>query len=278
MRAEQTVMPGLGLSLEEKTWKAVETIKEYERFALELSPDGYHLAFSGGKDSVVIKALADMAGVKYKAVYAVTTIDPPELIQFIRKHHADVEWKRHRKEALLTRVALCHGLPNRRFRWCCEEYKEDGGDGLWKILGIRAAESPNRKERWSVVSHWHSRKGGMALNPILYWTDEDVWQFIRTNETPYCKLYDEGFKRIGCIGCPMAAGQRRAQFARWPKYEAAWRKAAVTYWADRHETKDSAKPNFCARFDDGNAFFEWWLDDNGGSKGAKEDACQMGMF
>lgn len=56
-------------------------------------PEGYYLAFSGGKDSVVIKALADMAGVKYDAHYNVTSVDPPELIQFVREHHTDVKWE-----------------------------------------------------------------------------------------------------------------------------------------------------------------------------------------
>lgn len=52
--------------------------------------DGYYLAFSGGKDSVVIKALADMAGVKYDAHYNVTSVDPPELVRFIKQNHPDV--------------------------------------------------------------------------------------------------------------------------------------------------------------------------------------------
>lgn len=55
--------------------------------------EGYYLAFSGGKDSVVIKVLADMAKVKYDAHYNVTSVDPPELIQFIREHYPDVKWE-----------------------------------------------------------------------------------------------------------------------------------------------------------------------------------------
>ena len=64
------------------------------------------------------------------------------------------------------------------------------------------------------------------MAPILYWTDEDIWAFIHGESIPYCKLYDEGFKRLGCIGCPMAgANGRRREFDRWPKYEQAWRRA-----------------------------------------------------
>ena len=57
---------------------AIERLKAFE------PPEGYWLAFSGGKDSVVVKALADMAGVKYEAHYQNTSVDPPELVQFIK--------------------------------------------------------------------------------------------------------------------------------------------------------------------------------------------------
>lgn len=57
------------------------------------------------------------------------------------------------------------------------------------------------------------------INPIIDWTTEDVWEFIKEYEVPYCSLYDEGFKRLGCIGCPMGSkAQRLKEFERWPKY------------------------------------------------------------
>ena len=58
------------------------------------------------------------------------------------------------------------------------------------------------------------------VNPIIDWTDDDVWAFIKAENIPYCGLYDEGFKRLGCIGCPMAKQHgREIEFARWPKYK-----------------------------------------------------------
>ena len=57
------------------------------------------------------------------------------------------------------------------------------------------------------------------INPIIDWTTEDVWEFLKEYEVPYCSLYDEGFKRLGCIGCPMGSkAQRLKEFERWPKY------------------------------------------------------------
>lgn len=59
-----------------------------------------------------------------------------------------------------------------------------------------------------------------TINPIVDWTDGEVWEFIKEYNVPYCCLYDEGFKRLGCIGCPMGSKeQRMREFERWPKYK-----------------------------------------------------------
>ena len=118
---------------------AIARLREFE------PSEGYYLAFSGGKDSVVLKALADAAGVKYDAHYSVTTIDPPELVRFIRKHHPEVHWERPSKPFLVRLPEK--GFPLRQRRWCCEEYKEQGGTGRVVLTGIRAAESARRGKR-----------------------------------------------------------------------------------------------------------------------------------
>lgn len=59
-----------------------------------------------------------------------------------------------------------------------------------------------------------------TVNPIIDWTDGEVWEFIKDYNIPYCTLYDEGFKRLGCIGCPMGSKEQRLrEFERWPKYK-----------------------------------------------------------
>lgn len=71
-----------------------------------------------------------------------------------------------------------------------------------------------------IVEHCY-RKHATVVNPIIEWTDADVWEFIRTENIPYCELYNEGYSRLGCIGCPMAARHgREREFLRWPKYKA----------------------------------------------------------
>ena len=72
--------------LENKVQKSVERLK-----AFAPNDEPYYLAFSGGKDSVVTRALLDMSGVPYEAVYRVTSIDPPELVRFIKRIHPDVK-------------------------------------------------------------------------------------------------------------------------------------------------------------------------------------------
>lgn len=250
--------------LQAKIDKSIERLKAFE------PPEGYYLAFSGGKDSVVCKALCDMAGVKYDAVYRVTSVDPPELVRFIKDQHPDVrrEVPRDKDGKPITMWSLIPKkkmLPTRLVRYCCQQLKESGGDGRITITGVRWAESTNRKHNQGMVTvmaagknidsyfagqddFLKTKRGGYILvndnddsrrlvescykrrkttvNPIIDWSDRDVWDFIKENNIPYCSLYDEGFSRIGCIGCPMASIKgREAEFKRWPKYKDAYFRA-----------------------------------------------------
>lgn len=61
------------------------------------------------------------------------------------------------------------------------------------------------------------------LNPIIDWTTDEVWEFLHKYNVPYCCLYDQGFKRLGCIGCPMGTSKNREEwFRRWPTYKQAY--------------------------------------------------------
>lgn len=140
----------MNLNGQDKVETAVQRIKMFE------PPDGYYLAFSGGKDSVVIKALADMAGVKYDAHYNVTSVDPPELIYFIRKHHPDVVWD-YPTYSDGSRATMWNLIPKKKMpptrivRYCCEVLKERGGRGRFVITGVRWAESARQKINGQVL-------------------------------------------------------------------------------------------------------------------------------
>ena len=274
---DQLYFMGMGVSLPEKIEIAIATLKHYEAEALKFDPNGYWLCDSYGKDSCVILHLAKRAGVKFVAHHNLTTIDPPELIYFGRKHHADTIVHRPVKSLFRMMVDDMHMPPSRVARWCCKEYKESSHGNAVAVFGIRAEESANRAKRWKIWTPY--RGGSWVLNPILYWSADNVWQYIRENNIPYCSLYDEGFDRLGCIGCPMGRKkQRLQQFARWPRYEALWKKAFREIWESYHgkltvrgEARGMDKHNFNSWED----YFNWWVSDE---PGKKDDECQVGLF
>jgi len=245
--------------------KVAIAIKRLQMFE---PPEGYYLAFSGGKDSIVIKKLADMAGVKYDAHYSVTTIDPPELIYFMREHHKDVIWDKPKMPFL--KMMVKRGFPQRQRRWCCKEYKEGGGSGRLVVTGVRWAESAKRANRKMLEACYNdvTRK---FLHPIIDWADTDVWEFIRKQNLPYCRLYDENWQRIGCLFCPNATNKEKQLHAiRYPKFAKCFERAFQLLWEDR-KAKGLKSVD---RWESGKAMFDWWLV----SRVKKEDKSQVRIF
>lgn len=137
----------------DKVEKAIMRLQAYE------PEEGYFLCFSGGKDSCVIKALADMAGVKYDAHYSVASVDPPELVRFIKDEHPDVifDYPRDANGKVVTMWNLIPRKsmpPTRIVRYCCAYLKEQNGHGKGrlKVTGVRWAESVRRKKSHGEVT------------------------------------------------------------------------------------------------------------------------------
>jgi phosphoadenosine phosphosulfate reductase len=254
----------VAVPLAEKIESAIMLIRSLEGQALQLSDDGFYVCDSFGKDSTVMRRLYQMSGVKYQCHHNNTTIDPPELLQFGKKHHPDAIWHSVGTPLPLYMAQKSNGPPTRLARWCCEIYKEQGGTGVFKAIGVRAEESPRRKGLWKQITN--NRNTGLILCPILYWTERDVWQFIREQELPYCSLYDEGFKRLGCVGCPMGGpeGQKR-DFARWPKHEKLWRRGFKAYWSAwkgvprLRVNKQGNLDRWIERMDTVDDLWKWWV-------------------
>ena len=117
----------------------------------------YWLAFSGGKDSCVILELAKMAGVNFEAHYNVTSVDPPELVRFVKKRHPEVHFDiphdKNGKPISMWSLLKSRGMPPTRVaRYCCEKLKESSGKGTVTITGVRWAESQNRKKNQALVN------------------------------------------------------------------------------------------------------------------------------
>lgn len=162
-------------NLQQKIDRAIALLQSVQR-----GYDGeIEVAYSGGKDSDVILQLAREAGIRYRAIYRNTTIDPPGTIAHVQSMGVEI---RRPKESFFQIVAK-KGFPNRFSRFCCEVLKE------YKILdkcimGVRKSESSKRNERYNEPTEcrFYGRKTEEnhveAIYPILDWTDDDVLSFI----------------------------------------------------------------------------------------------------
>lgn len=230
--------------------------------------DDYYLAFSGGKDSQSLYRLAQLAGVRFKAYYCQNPLDPPELRNFIKSNYPDVIFEK--APMPFWKAFELHGYPRRNSRWCCEYIKEWAGSGRTVLLGLRSQESRGRRKRCFINYNDKGRtrfdkgKTKNVICPILLWTSNDIWTFLKREQVDYCSLYDEGasgkykgdgyFKRLGCVLCPSAGVHRIYEKERWPMIAEAWRRAGAKFWA-KHENPQS-------RWDNPDDMFNWWLTDN----------------
>ncbi len=229
--------------------------------------EGYYVADSGGKDSCVVRDLMKRSGVKYKCYFHLTTVDPPELLRFLKVHHKDTEITR--PPTSMWRLIVKKRMPPTRIvRYCCEVFKEGHGEGRIVVLGIRRKESHNRSKRKMLEGCNKPGRNKVRFSPILHWSADDVWEYIRRYNVPYCSLYDEGHKRIGCIMCPMSGtkGMRR-DAERWPKYYQNYLRAFDH--VIQNKLRDGRK--YKVNFKNAQELMDWWV----GGKCAKVDQRQL---
>ena len=234
------------LFLADRIAESIEILRMYE------PPDGYYLAFSGGKDSVCLKHLADMSRVRYDAHYNITSADPPELVWFIQKFHPDVIFDRP-ETTMWKLIPSGHGLmpPTRLARYCCEHLKERGGEGRVVLTGVKKSDSTKRRK---ALVYSCRKNGKNVVNPLLNWCDDEIWAYIKEGGLKYCELYDQGFSRLGCIGCPFGGPKKRAaQFVRWPKFRAMYIRAFGRMLDERK------RRNLKTEWQTAEEVMTWWL-------------------
>lgn len=271
---EQSKQVTMRESLKKKIEYSIDLLRKSEKMAIRLDPEnGFYLAFSGGKDSQALYHIAEMAGVKFKAHMNLTSVDPPEVIRFVKKQYPDVELIKP-KMSIYDMALKKHILPTRILRWCCAEFKEMSGAGKVTLIGIRKEESARRSKREEVSTNikgkrteetfdqWseHQEKmvtcvGGkdkILVSPIIHWAERDVWEFLNdVVKVPHCELYDEGYTRIGCILCPMSNRKSKLRdIERFPHAKRRWIQTI-------EKLKNAGYIN--KNFDDAEFAFEWWI-------------------
>lgn len=203
------------MAVEDKVKHAIKLIRSVS------SMRNYTVAFSGGKDSVVLSYLTKEAGLKLPHVYNSTTIDPPRTLPFVLRHQAEIK----RPKYSFLQLVEKKGFPTMFRRFCCAELKEQF-ISPYLMTGVRRDESVKRKLNYCAFEDTFTYPGKLTstrLHPLLYFTDADMKHIITDRQLECHPLYydaDGQFnvkQRLGCIGCPLASDRGVSDFRQYPK-------------------------------------------------------------
>ena len=251
--------------------------------------------YSGGKDSDVMLELFKRSGVNFEVISSHTTVDAPQTVYHIREKFKELEDQGIKaivhyptykgKRTSMWDLIVKKGPPTRIHRWCCAVFKEKSAPGRMITTGVRWEESTRRADRGeyeSVEKTVKERKsatyediiltndndakrkiidrcevkGAVVANPIIDWKNKDIWEFIRSEKIKYNPLYDMGYSRVGCIGCPMAGYAGRCkEFSDFPKYRDNYIKAF-----DRFLKRKEAE-GCVSKYKTAQEMFDWWMED-----------------
>ena len=278
----------------DKEQDAIKRLKAASEMSLHFYKQPLVVTTSGGKDSSVCVALAQRAGIPFEVMHNHTTADAPETVYFVREEFKRLEnlginciltypYYRGQRTSMWSLIPQRLIPPIRKIRYCCSVLKEKGGSGRFITTGVRWAESTKRKNARGIYETLPSDpskkiilnndnddrrrlfetctlKAKRTCNPIIDWTDEDVWGYIEAEKIPVNSLYKCGFSRVGCIGCPMAgtAGRQR-EFARYPKYQEMYIRAFDRMLEERKRRGKTDGP--WSAETTGRDVFHWWMED-----------------
>lgn len=274
---------------------AIERLKLASDMSLRLFQKPLVITYSGGKDSDVLLHLSEASGIPFEVLHSLTTADAPETVRHVYDtfrrleekgvkctvdKHVQPDGTRTTMWNLIPRKLL---PPTRLMRYCCAELKEGGGKDRFIATGVRWAESPARKKNRGTLEVLHSDrkkslilandndedrrlfetcqlKGTRVVNPIVDWQEVDVLDYAAAEKITMNPLYCEGFRRVGCVGCPMASKTRAMEFARYPRIKAAYIRAFDRMLDERRRRGKMGGPIFRIG-DTGVDVFHWWMED-----------------
>jgi len=123
------------------------------------------------------------------------------------------------------------------------EYEQLSLSGMENQKEIMLMNDNSKKRRFIEKCE---TKAKTVCNPIIEWDDRELWKFIEVEKIKINPLYQMGFCRVGCIGCPMASKMRWLEFQTFPRML----KAMKTDGTGR-----------TARWKTGEDVFAWWMED-----------------
>lgn len=275
----------------DKEHTAIERIKLASEMSLRHYGKPLVCTYSGGKDSEVVLELFKRSGIPYEVHNSHTTADAPPTVRHIREVFRDLELKGVKCEIQMPTykgkpitmwklIPAKRTPPTRIMRYCCQVLKEADENNRFIATGVRWAES-KRREQWqsfqapskriqasdTVMSGDNSlhrrmieqcmQKNKMVVNPIIEWTDDEVWQYYWGECKHHNPLYKMGYYRVGCIGCPMVGKHRYKEFSDFPTYRRAYTRAFDKMLKERE------KRGLKNIFHTGEEVFLWWMEDDG---------------
>lgn len=271
--------------------KAVERLRMASDLSLSFYGKPLTVCYSGGKDSQVLVRLALESGVPFTVRHSITTVDAPETIRTVRETFQRLESlgietdMRHPGTTMWKLIPRKKMPPTRLVRYCCKYLKESGNaENDFIATGVRKAESRQRTGRGTldVLANKKEKrkrfgddvflsndnddnrreiercmaKNTMCVNPIIDWTDAEVFAYYWDECEVHNPLYSEGWHRVGCIGCPMGTTRaRQREFARWPKYRDGYLRA----FGKMLEARRAA--GLATEWETPDEVMHWWLQD-----------------
>ena len=193
--------------------KTSELISHLKRIEASQSPTAFACSF-GSEDMVVLDAIARNArGIE---VFTLDTGRLPEethaLLESVRDKYP-IAIRTYFPDAATIQAWVEQNGPNAFYKsvsqrqQCCHIRKVEplqralAGKKSW-ITGLRREQSQARQTL--ALENWDDANGLIKINPLLEWTSDDVWAYIKIHDVPYNALHDRGYPSIGCAPCTRA--------------------------------------------------------------------------
>lgn len=208
-------------SVTNKTIKWI--VKTYEENRLKA--DIFYVAFSGGKDSIVLLDLVQRAlpHDEFKVVFGDTGMEFPDTYRIIEKIECDLKQKKIefiRASAHYNSITSwkLFGPPSQRIRWCCSVHKtapqiieirkrlKNSNFRGVAFIGVRGDESVSRSE-YKMFECGKKHNGQCSAYPILEWNSAEIFLYIFQRNLIMNEAYKTGNSRVGCLVCPLAANK-----------------------------------------------------------------------